>query len=372
MRGWSFPVGRVLGVEVRMHTFFLVLLGFSISYGISMSNSGGRGFLLWAILLLAVLVREGARAIAAVFFGLELKSLLLLPTGGLPTYSVSEAEQGNGVQQWMALVGPIANIVFGLVTGALLLTVAPELNLYARPWVTPGHLLKAFVWINLLLGVVNFLPAVPLDGGRRIRNGLDQAARTVTRTKQLASIGQVVAIGLVLAGVLTGSIVLIVFGFFVLIGAHMEDQGLILQTEVDTVTMRDVMLTDYTTLSASDTLEDALERAVHSLQDVFPVVRGGFIVGAVSRQSIAEALSAGGNSYVQGVMSRTFEVAKPDDALVNTLKRISGVGTTQFVPVLEGDRVVGIVTPHHLSQSIRLRGLLTRRGDGRAGRDERS
>jgi predicted transcriptional regulator len=147
----------------------------------------------------------------------------------------------------------------------------------------------------------------------------------------------------------------------VLLGAHMEDQGLLLQTEVDTITMRDVMLTDYSTLSASDTLEDALERAVHSLQDVFPVVRGGTIVGAVSRQSIVDALQAGGNSYIQGVMARTFEVARPEDPLVKTLRRIAATGSAQFVPVLDGERVLGIVTPHHLAQSIRLRGHLPRR-----------
>jgi predicted transcriptional regulator len=272
----------------------------------------------------------------------------------------------------MALVGPVANIAFGLVVAALILTIAPELNLYDRPWVVPEHLLKAFVWINLLLGLVNLLPAAPLDGGRRLRNGLAQTTgAATTRSKQLASMGQIVAVGLILAGILTGSAVLMIFGLFCLIGAHMEDQGLILQTEVDTVTMRDVMLTDYTTLSASDTLEDALERAVHSLQDVFPVVRGGFIVGAVSRQIIADALQSGGNSYVQGVMARTFEVARPEDSLVKTLQRISGAGMTQFVPVLEGDRVLGIVTPHHLAQSIRLRGSMPRNGDGRAGRDAR-
>ena len=80
-------------------------------------------------------------------------------------------------------------------------------------------------------------------------------------------------------------------GGFVLIGAHMEDQGLLLQTDVDAVRMRDVMLTQFSMLSASDTLEDALQRSVHTLQDVFPVVRGANLVGAVSRQSIVEALA---------------------------------------------------------------------------------
>ena len=27
MRGWSFPLGRWLGVDVRIHTFFILLLG---------------------------------------------------------------------------------------------------------------------------------------------------------------------------------------------------------------------------------------------------------------------------------------------------------------------------------------------------------
>ena len=149
-----------------------------------------------------------------------------------------------------------------------------------------------------------------------------------------------------------------VIGLFVLVGARVEGQGNLLRDEVGAVTLRDVMLTDYTTLSASDTLEDALERAIHSLQDVFPVVRGGTIVGAVSRQSILEALTAGGNSYVQGIMARTFQTAHPDDALVTTLRRIAGTGGTQFVSVLESERVVGIVTPNHLSHSIRLRNHL--------------
>ena len=83
MRGWSFPIGRFLGVDVRIHTFFLLLLGLSISYASMTGATGARGFVLWLLLLLAVVVREIARAIGAAWFGLELRSILLLPTGGL-------------------------------------------------------------------------------------------------------------------------------------------------------------------------------------------------------------------------------------------------------------------------------------------------
>jgi Zn-dependent protease/CBS domain-containing protein len=354
-----------------MHAFFLLLLGFSISFGVYDSGSGARGFMLWWMLLIAVLFREAARAIAAACFGLDLRSLLLLPTGGLPTYGMGDATLAparaaeTAAQRRMALVGPAVNILCAAIAAAVILAVAPGIDLFSRPWVSPAHLLKAFVWVNLLLGGVNLLPAPALDGGRALPRGLGTAAApgrpTIPGLKSFGGIGQVIAIALVIAGVLLGSVWFIMIGFFVLLGAHMEDQGLLLQTEVDTITMRDVMLTDYSTLSASDTLEDALERAVHSLQDVFPVVRGGTIVGAVSRQSIVDALQAGGNSYIQGVMARTFEVARPEDPLVKTLRRIAATGSAQFVPVLDGERVLGIVTPHHLAQSIRLRGHLPRR-----------
>ena len=93
MRGWSFPIGRFLGVDVRIHTFFLLLLGLSISYASVAGATGGRGFALWVLLLLAVVVRETARAVGAAWYGLELRSILLLPTGGLFSYATSEARK---------------------------------------------------------------------------------------------------------------------------------------------------------------------------------------------------------------------------------------------------------------------------------------
>ena len=360
MRSWTIPFGRILGVELRLHTLFFILLGFSISYGIYTTENGARGFVLWCLLLLAVLVREAARALAAACLGLELRSLLLLPTGAIPTYGVEESANPDTQQRLLrtiAVVGPITNLAFGAILAAVILTVSPILNLTAQPWVDPFHLLKSLVWVNLLLGAVNLLPALPLDGEKLFRSLTSTPSTAISRT---FSMEKAVAIGLVAVGVILGSIWFMVIGFFVLVGAHLEGQGTLVRNEVGAVTLRDVMLTDYTTLSASDTLEDALERAVHSLQDVFPVVRGGTIVGAVSRQSILEALDSGGNSYIQGIMAKSFQIAHPDDALVTTLRRIAVNGGTQFVPVLESERVVGIVTPNHLSHSIRLRGHLPR------------
>jgi Zn-dependent protease/predicted transcriptional regulator len=361
MRGWSFPIGRFLGVDVRIHTFFLLLLGLSISYASISGATGARGFALWLLLLLAVVVRESARAVGAAWFGLDVRSILLLPTGGLFSYASSEATEKAEtpeMQKRMAVIGPIANIGFGLLLVAMSLTAAPDVNLVERPWMSPSHLLRAAVWVNLLLGAVNLLPAAPLDGGRVFRGEFSKTKGGIKSSRTAARLGPAIALGLMIIGLLIPNMWLIMIGGFVLIGAHMEDQGLLLQTDVDAVRMRDVMLTQFSMLSASDTLEDALQRSVHTLQDVFPVVRGANLVGAVSRQSIVEALHTDGNGYVQGVMTRSFQTAQPDDSLVKTLRRIMAGKGAQMVPVLEGDRIVGIITPQNLAHSM---GLLNQR-----------
>jgi CBS domain-containing protein/Zn-dependent protease len=373
MRGWSFPAGRFFGVEVRIHAFFLLLLAMAVAAGSLAGASTGRVLTLWLLLLFAVVVREVARALAAAWYGLEIRSILLLPTGGLITYATIDATERAAepaIQRRMAMVGPIANVGFGLLLAAIVLVAAPGVNLIDRPWVEPSHLLRAMIWLNLLLGAINLLPAFPLDGGRVFRGTAEGAPGGKDRRKPAtgaglgagrggswglgAGLGQWIAIALVIAGLLLGNLWLAIMGAFVLIGAHMENQGLLVQNDVDTVRMRDVMLTQFSTLSASDTLEDALQRAVHTLQDVFPVVRGGNLVGAVSRQNIVEALASNGNSYVQGVMTKSFQTALPDDSLVKTLRRIMGEQGAQLVPVMEGERIVGIVTPQNLSQSMGL------------------
>jgi CBS domain-containing protein len=146
---------------------------------------------------------------------------------------------------------------------------------------------------------------------------------------------------------------LILGGFFVFIGAQLEDQGVVFQSVVETVRMRDVMLTEFSTMSPSDTLADALYKAIHSLQDEFPVVRGANLVGVVSRQGILQALRSGGNGYVQSIMSRAFQVAEPEDSLGLMIRRVAG-GRMSLVPVAERGRIVGIVTWQNLSNSMGL------------------
>lgn len=365
MRGWSFPLGRWMGVDLRIHTFFLLLLGLCLLSTNLVNVSSWRAIMLWLVLLLAVVVREIARVIVAAYHGVQLRSILLLPIGGLFSYANPDSSERAGegaVQTYMAVVGPLANFGFALAVGALIAGAAPQVAIFAKPWVTPLHLMRSTVWLNVILGVLNLVPAYPLDAGRMLRGGFTRTRGAAQATRAASGVGQILGAVAVLGGIallfipnsgLSSSLSpwLIMGGFFIFIGAQLEDQGLMFQSVVDTVTMRDVMLTDFSTLSPSDTLEDALYKAIHSLQDEFPVVRGASLVGIVSRQGILEALRSDGNGYVQSVMSRAFQMAQPDDSLGAMIRRMAG-GRMSLVPVTEGDKVVGIVTLQNLMHSM--------------------
>jgi len=354
-----------MGVDLRIHTFFLLLFGLCLLSTSLVNVASWRAITLWLILLLAVIVREVARVIVASYHGVQLRSILLLPIGGLFSYAnpdSAERASTGAAQTSMAIVGPLTNLAFAVAVGTLIAGATPHVELFAKPWVTPTHLMRSVVWLNVILGVLNFIPAYPLDAGRMLRGGFSRSRGPAQATRTASGLGQILGLIAVLGGIallfvpssgLGNSLSpwLIMGGFFIFIGAQLEDQGLMFQSVVDTVTMRDVMLTDFSTLSPSDTLEDALYKSIHSLQDEFPVVRGANLVGIVSRHGILEALRSEGNGYVQSVMSRAFQVAQPDDSLGAMIRRMAG-GRMSLVPVTEGDKIVGIVTLQNLMHSM--------------------
>ena len=348
-------MGRWMGVELRVHAFF-PLLAF-LFLGISASHGWGRGIALFLVLVVAVIVRETARLLVAAWLGLRLRAVLLLPICGLFAYANPESQENSnrgGGQFAMALAGPLANWATALVMAAAALGASSSINLFQTPLITSGDLLRSMIWMQVFMGLLHLLPAYPLDFGRLLRGSFARKHGLALAGRSAAGLGQALSLAIMLGGIFLRSPWLIIAGFFIMIGAQIEDQGVFFQSVVDTVRMREVMLTDFATLSPSDTLADALVRCVHSLQEDFPVARGAQLVGIVSRQRIIDALRNDGNGYVQSIMSRAFQVARPEDTLGTTIRRLTAGQGLGLIPVTEGGRVVGIVSVQNLMSSMSL------------------
>ncbi len=361
MRNWSISAGRVFGVEIRIHLTFFFLLIFvwlteSATHG---PANAGRGLALVTIIFGSVVLHELGHALVAMRAGIPAKAIILLPIGGVTLLDETRQPIEPGVLTWkrdvrIALAGPLVNVIIAVVASSVLYAVAPEIDFWSKPYVFSGNLPGSLVWANVWLALFNLLPAYPMDGGRVLRALFSRRMDSVQATRRAVSIGRVFATLFMLVGMLQPTYVwLTMIGFFLFIAAQLEERSAVFQSVLETVRLEDIMLTDFATLSPADTLEDALEKAVHSLQDDFPVIRGSDMVGVISKQKILQALRAEGNGYVQAVMNRIFEVAQKKESLASAFRKLTARNLS-IIPVVEDQRLVGIVTLQNLMHSMAL------------------
>jgi len=360
MRSWSIPAGRIFGVELRIHLTFLFLLVFvwlteSAAHG--SASAGPRGLALVGIIFGSVALHELGHALASRRAGIPAKAIILLPIGGVTLLDETRLPVESGEETWkrdirIALAGPAVNLLIALVAGTVLMAALPQIRLWNKPWVTSLNLPRSLVWSNIWLAVFNLLPAYPMDGGRVLRAIFARRLDSVQATRRAVTIGQAFATLFMLTGMLW-NIWLTLIGFFLFIAAQLEERSAVFHSVLETVHLEDIMLRDFATLSPADTLEDALDKAVHSLQDDFPVIRGSDMVGVISRQKILKTLRSEGNGYVQSVMNRLFEVAQKKESLASAFRKLNARNLS-LIPVVEDQRLVGIVTLQNLMHSMAL------------------
>jgi Zn-dependent protease/CBS domain-containing protein len=370
MRSWSISAGRIFGVELRIHwTFFLLpLFVWYTEYASHGKANEGRGLALVAIIFACVVAHEFGHALVAQRSGIRAKSIILLPIGGITQLDDSQPVVDPNLvppnltvpklEPWkrdirIAMAGPLVNLLLAVVSGGILLVLAPQVDLWTWPFMRSGNLPRSLVWINLYLAGFNLLPAYPMDGGRVLRALFSRHMDPVQATRRAISIGQAFATLFILVGMLLPNYWLTLVGLFLFIASQMEERSAVFQSVLERVRLEDIMLTDFATLSPADTLEDALDKAVHSLQDDFPVIRGSDMVGVISRQKILEALRVEGNGYVQAVMNRIFEVAQKGESLASAFRKLTARNLS-IIPVVEDQRLVGIVTLQNLMHSMAL------------------
>jgi Zn-dependent protease len=261
MRSWSIPAGRLFGVDIRIHLTFLFLLVFVwFTQSVALGTAGAmRGLALVAIIFLCVVLHELGHALVAQRSGVAVRSIILLPIGGVTLMEdMGQRTPDSARDIRISIAGPLVNLAIAAVSGVVILLFLPQVNLWSRPLVNAANLPRALFWGNVFLGGFNLLPAYPMDGGRVLRALFAERMEYVRATRLAVTIGQGFAMLFIFLGVWNPWLMLI--GFFLFVGAQLEDRSVVFQSVLESVRMEDVMLTGFSTLSPADTLEDALHK----------------------------------------------------------------------------------------------------------------
>ena len=326
-------IGRLAGIEVRVHpTFALLLLLVALGSG-QPGEPGLADALAWLGLVFAcVLIHELAHCVVARRYGIGVTSIVLLPIGGVS--QLEDMPEDARIEFQVAVAGPLTSLGLGLVAAALAsalgLRVWP-LTLYAGAWIS------RLVWLNLILGAFNLLPAFPMDGGRVLRALLERRYDRGTATRLAARTGMALAAVMAAVGLLF-NLWLILIAVFIYMGAKAEESAVLVHERFRGHTVGEVMLLDPVTFGPETTAYEAAGLMRHSAQDDFPVVGPDGYIGMVSRRAVG---SAPPFAPLQ-TMTVATPVLAPDEPVDPAgVQALSDARAS--VPVIRGGRVVGLL-----------------------------
>lgn len=349
---------KLFGVPVRLHFTFLLLLVFLLFIGIGERQSGALTAIYIVALFASVLLHELGHALVGRHYGIRTLEIVMFPIGGIARLErMPKARE----ELWIAVAGPAVNVVIAAVILGVLWQqgrLAPVETL-AVP--SDSNLAHRIAFGNIILAVFNLLPAYPMDGGRILRSLIARFRSESEATAIAARAGRILAIMMGLAGLLGSNFMLVFIAFFVFLGATQEAAAVRGRTLTAGYPVRAAMITEFRTLAHADTVREAGDLLLSTSQQDFPVMHGDQIVGLLTRGRLMRAMmSAGPGAYVAGAMDRDFPRLAPDQDLSEVAPVLATGGSCALV--MEGDRLLGMMTSENLSEFLMLREISQRHG----------
>jgi len=373
--GSAFNLGRIFDIQFRLHyTWFIIflLITFSLSWQVFPAlYPGWTGLTYWIIGIVtsllffaSVVAHELAHSLVARFYGIPVKGITLFIFGGV-TEMAREAAR-PGVELKMAAAGPACSLVIG--------------GLFALLWFLTRGVIEPIAalafWlaqINVVLAVFNLIPGFPLDGGRVFRSLLWRFTGNYKRSTQIAvRVGQGVGYLFILLGILV--ILLRPFGLGWFSGLWLAFIGWFLENAASSsyrqVKWRDtlhgfsasqVMTSVYPTVPSNITVTELVQGYILTGgHHVFMVADEGRLVGILTLDDIKSVSQPSWEATpVREIMTPVdkLKVVHPDQDALSLLEQMEADDINQM-PVVSGDRVIGLVTRDNLIRFLRIRAEL--------------
>ncbi len=192
--GPGIVIARPFGIPVYVSPYWFVIAGvFILIYANDLASTlhGATRFIVAAafvvLLYVSVLIHELSHSLVARGYGLPVRRILLYPLGG---FSEIEREPPTPGREFVvSAAGPALSLALAAAGYGLMHVVPPD--------TIGGTLVSQLRWANLVVGIFNLLPGLPLDGGRMLRAVIWKlTGRQSKSTIAAAWAGRVIAVSL--------------------------------------------------------------------------------------------------------------------------------------------------------------------------------
>ncbi|NUP04807.1 MAG: site-2 protease family protein [Polyangiaceae bacterium] len=374
----AFRLGRIGGIELRVDpSWILIFLLLTWSLGAmfgswhpqwGMSLSLALGGIAALSFFASVLLHEVAHCLVALAYGIPVRDITLHLFGGLA--SIERDPPSAKAEFWMAIAGPAVSFAIAFiasVAGTSLFMVSADgdatlkhLEVYRQF----GPFTTLLLWLgtaNLIVGLFNLLPGLPLDGGRVLRAGLWAITGNVRRATRWAALsGQLIGWVLVFAGILMvfGTQVPLLgrgfgpglwtalIGWFLRGAAVQSFSSAVLQDLLEGVHARDLMRRNGPWVRADLPVVSLVNDAFLRREErSYPVFEGDRFVGVVSIEDVRDVPVAERDTMLVGQIMTARErvsAVAPDTPLYEALRAMRQAEGNE-VPVIEGEQLVGVL-----------------------------
>ncbi len=363
------PIARIGGIEVRVQLGWILVVALVaalavIELGVAVPGlaapvqwlvGGAVGLAFFG----SALVHDLAHALTARRRGVGVQSILVSFFGGASPGEPESAVASDDLA--IAASGPIASTVLGLGLGTTAVVIGAMGGDFGRAGAQIVALLAA---LNLLIGLVNLVPAYPLDGGRIVRaiawrrtGSLARGWTVASRTGRWAGLLAVaVGGGLFLAGQVVNGGMVALSGWFLILSSRAIRERQKVDALIGDLSVADVMERDPATIQPGLTVDILAGQLLDtdSPTSAVPVVDGTEVVGMLGIREVRRLRrGAWGTTRVRDAMAGPprMPVVGSSARLLDALERLQRSGL-DGIPVIDDGRLVGVLTRRSIGQVV--------------------
>ena len=363
--GPSFTFARLRGIDIRVHWSWLIIL-WLITWAVQgvfaefveSWSSGQRtvaALVAATLFFVSILLHELSHALVAQAYGLRVPSITLFVFGGVA--ALADESRNAREELVVAVAGPLMSFLLSGVFGAAWLVLRGQ-----DIAVVAGYLSL----INLALAIFNLLPGFPLDGGRVFRAIVWQLTGSRLRATQVAArVGSGVAYLLIAGGAALlafgnfGGLWYVLIGLFLRAAASGSAQTLLVDMAMSDVVVRSVMRPPPEAVPAGTTLQELVDARVLTTGERCYLIGGldGVVIGLITTSDITDIPRERWSAVTvedSMVPRERVHVIAPEAPVLEALSQMSAHDVHQL-PVIEEERLVGLVTRGDVMRQIELR-----------------
>ncbi len=357
----SIQIGKIMGIPVRLHiTFLLILPVFAWMFASSEPQVGGfsdvdpvllrysLGMATSLLLFTCVLLHELGHSYVAIKHGSNINSITLFLFGGVS--SMEDIPRNPKIELKMALAGPAVSLLIGSALIIIHEVFKQESLFQDSPYM---RLVWLIGYINIVLCIFNLIPAFPMDGGRVLRAWLAGRMSYIKATQAAAGIGKMLAIFMGFFGFFY-NILLTLIAFFIYIGASEEERSTEVNVLLEGVKVKDIMSKEVHTVSPDITVEELVDIMFKHKHMGYPVVNDSEIKGIVTFTDVQKvAKEDRKNVKVSQIMTKGLITIKDDDEAATAMKLMTTKGIGRII-VANDEKISGIISRTDILRAIQI------------------